>query len=70
MMDYGVMQGGAVMWAMGLIGLLAIVALVLPIAAFAKYLFFRWADRHDNEGVVSATPNGATYRETGSCLEG
>jgi hypothetical protein len=41
MMAYGVMQGRAMMWAMGLIGLLAVVALVLPIAAFAKYLFFR-----------------------------
>ena len=41
MMDYGVMRGGAVMWAMGLIGLLAVVALVLLTAALVKYLFFQ-----------------------------
>jgi hypothetical protein len=41
MMGHGMMQGGAMMWGMGLIGLLAVVALVLLIAALAKYLFFR-----------------------------
>jgi 4-amino-4-deoxy-L-arabinose transferase-like glycosyltransferase len=37
MMDY--MAGGAMMWGMGLLGLLTIVVLVLAIAALAKYLF-------------------------------
>ena len=41
MMDHGMMQGGAMMWGMGLIGLLAVVAMVLLIAALAKYLLFR-----------------------------
>ena len=34
------MECGGMMWGMGLIGLLAIVALVLLIAALVKYLFF------------------------------
>jgi len=38
MMDQ--MMGGAMMWGMGLIGLLAIVVLVLAAAALVKYLFF------------------------------
>ena len=36
----GMMECGGMMWGMGLIGLLAVVALVLLIAAFVKYLFF------------------------------
>ena len=39
MMDQ--MMGGAMMWGMGLIGLLAIIVLVLAAAALVKYLFFR-----------------------------
>jgi predicted RND superfamily exporter protein len=41
MMDSGMMHdmmGGEMMWAMGLMGLLVIVALVLLIAALIKYL--------------------------------
>jgi hypothetical protein len=38
MMDQ--MMGGGMMWGMGLIGLLVIVALILGAAAFVKYLFF------------------------------
>jgi hypothetical protein len=38
MMDQ--MMGGAMMWGMGLIGLLAIIVLVLAAAALVKYLFF------------------------------
>ena len=34
------MMGGAMMWGMGLIGLLAIIVLVLAAAALVKYLFF------------------------------
>jgi hypothetical protein len=41
MMDHGMMQGGAMMWGMGLIGVLAVVALVLLNAALAKHLSFR-----------------------------
>jgi hypothetical protein len=37
MMDHGMMQGGAMMWGMSLLGILAVVALVLLIAALAKY---------------------------------
>jgi hypothetical protein len=33
------MTGGAMMWGMGLLGLLTIVVLVLAIAALVKYLF-------------------------------
>ena len=38
MMQNG-MMGGAMMWGMGLLGLLGIVLLVLGIAALGKYLF-------------------------------
>ena len=38
MMDQ--MMGGAMLWGMGLIGLLAIIVLVLAAAALVKYLFF------------------------------
>ena len=38
MMDQ--MMGGGMMWAMGLIGLLVILVLVLGAAALVKYLFF------------------------------
>jgi len=38
MMDQ--MMGGAMMWGIGLIGLLAIIVLVLAAAALVKYLFF------------------------------
>jgi hypothetical protein len=41
MMDHGMMRDGAMMWGMGLIGILAVVALVLLIAALVKFLFFR-----------------------------
>jgi hypothetical protein len=41
MMGHGMMQGGAMMWGMGLVGLLAVVTLTLLIAALVKYLFFR-----------------------------
>jgi hypothetical protein len=41
MMGQGMMQGGAMMWGMGLIGLLAVAALILLVAALVKYLFFR-----------------------------
>jgi hypothetical protein len=34
------MMGGGMMWGMGVIALLVVVALVLGIAALAKYLFF------------------------------
>ena len=40
MMDHGMMQGGTMMWGMDLIGILAVGALVLLIAALVKYLFF------------------------------
>jgi hypothetical protein len=33
--------GGAMMWGMGLVGLLVILLLVLGVAALAKYLFSR-----------------------------
>ena len=38
MMDQ--MMGGGMMWGMGLIGLLVIIAMVLAAAALVKYLFF------------------------------
>ena len=38
MMDQ--MMGGALMWGMGLVGLLVIIVLVLSAAALVKYLFF------------------------------
>lgn len=38
MMDQ--MMGGAMMWGMGLMGLLVIVVLILAAAALVKYLFF------------------------------
>ena len=38
MMDQ--MMGGAMIWGMGLIGLLIIIVLVLAAAALVKYLFF------------------------------
>ena len=34
------MECGGMMWGMGIVGLLAVVALVLLIAALVKYLFF------------------------------
>jgi hypothetical protein len=40
MMSEGMMHGGAMMWGMDLIGLLAVAALVLLIGALVKYLFF------------------------------
>lgn len=36
----GMMEGGAMMWGMGLIGLLLVLLVVLGIAALVKYLFF------------------------------
>ena len=39
MMD-GMMNGGSMMWGMGLVWLLVIVLLVLALAALVKYLFF------------------------------
>lgn len=39
MMD-GMMNGGGMMWGMGLFGLLLIVLIVLAVAALVKYLFF------------------------------
>jgi hypothetical protein len=36
----GMMEGGSMMWGMGLIWLLVIVLLVLGVAALVKYLFF------------------------------
>ncbi len=36
----GAMNGGSVMWGMGLGGLLTLVIAVLAVAALAKYLFF------------------------------
>jgi hypothetical protein len=39
MIGHGMMQGGAMMSGMGLIGLLAVVALVLLIVALTKCLF-------------------------------
>lgn len=38
-MGHGMMDGGGMMWGVGLIGLLVIVLLVLGVAALAKYLF-------------------------------
>jgi hypothetical protein len=40
MMCQGMMHGGAMMWGMGGLGLLAVAALILLVAASAKYLFF------------------------------
>lgn len=37
---YGMMDGGPVMWGMGLVWFLTVVDLVLVGAAAAKYLFF------------------------------
>lgn len=34
------MDGGAMMWGMGLVSLLVIVVLILAVAALVKYLFF------------------------------
>lgn len=39
MMD-GMMNGGSMMWGMGLFGLLGLVVLLLAAAALTKYLFF------------------------------
>lgn len=39
MMGRGMMQGGAMTWGMGLIGLLIFVALILLVAAMVKYIF-------------------------------
>lgn len=36
----GMMDGGSMMWGMGLIWLLVILVLVLGVAALVKYLFF------------------------------
>ena len=36
----GMMNGGAMMWGMGLVGLLILLLVVLGVAALAKYLFF------------------------------
>ena len=41
MMSEGMMHGGAMMWGMGLIGLLTVAALVLLVGALGKYLFFK-----------------------------
>jgi uncharacterized membrane protein len=48
MMD-GMMGGGMMMWAMGLLWLLAIVFLLLAVAALARYLFSR-GDRPGDRG--------------------
>ena len=40
MMSQGMMHGDAMMWGKGLIGLLAVAAIVLLVGALAKYLFF------------------------------
>lgn len=38
---HDMMDGGGMMWDMGIVWLLVIVALVLGVAALVKYLFFR-----------------------------
>lgn len=40
-MMHDMMNGGAMMWGMGIFWLIVAVALVLGIAALVKYLFFR-----------------------------
>jgi threonine/homoserine/homoserine lactone efflux protein len=40
MMMNGMMDGGSMMWGMGLGGLLILVFVILGVAALAKYLFF------------------------------
>lgn len=39
MMMNGMMMGDGAMWGMGLFGLLVVIALVLAIVAFVKYIF-------------------------------
>jgi flagellar basal body-associated protein FliL len=36
----GMMDGGSMMWAMGLVSILVIIVLILAAAALIKYLFF------------------------------
>lgn len=48
MMD-GMMNGGGMMWGMGLVWLLVIVVLVLGAAALVKYLFFDGPRRRDDD---------------------
>jgi hypothetical protein len=43
----GIMNGGEMMWGMGLFGLLLIVLLLLAGAALVKYLFFN--NRHGKD---------------------
>ncbi len=40
-MMHDMMSGGSMMWGMGILWLVVIVALVLGIGALVKYLFFR-----------------------------
>jgi flagellar basal body-associated protein FliL len=48
MMD-GMMNGGGMMWGMGLVWLLVIVVLVLGAAALVKYLFFDSRRKRDDD---------------------
>ncbi len=52
-MMYGNMMSGGMMWAMGLIRLLAIILLVLSIAALVKYLFIVSKQRSNTPGPRS-----------------
>jgi hypothetical protein len=69
MMDHGMMQGGTTMWGMGVIGLLVVIALILLIATFVKYLFVRRQDRHASEGMYSQVIHPDEYPERGGILK-
>lgn len=67
MMD-GMMENGAMMWGMGLFGLLLLLALLLAIAALIKYLFTGSRRRSEPaDGPAAATdkrsrPNDGALR--------
>lgn len=46
----GMMNGGPMMWGMGLVSILVIVVLVLAAAALVKYLFFS-GTKSDRDGL-------------------
>lgn len=60
MMMNGMMDGGLMMWGVGLIWLLVVLLLVLGVAALVKYLFFNNRRPRNGDARRSGEPRGGT----------
>lgn len=76
-MMHDMMMNGGMMWGMGIVWLLVVIALILATAALVKYLFFsRPRDNNENsvpsdrvlEGTVHVMSRGATNNNSTGVL--